>query len=175
MTRASAVTRLLGPAGRAYDAARLRWAALRDAERLSTLWRSARPEAAEGASEMREWLEHGGALMLEDEADAPLAALRWRDTALGWEVDVVTHPEHRARGYGRWLLTKVEAAAIRANVPLLTLSLSSSAPAAELGYFARIGYLERARGPEHVELHKRVGGTWQTKAPGTNGASAGRT
>jgi GNAT superfamily N-acetyltransferase len=172
VTRAATASPLLGPPGQAYEAARLRWAALRDAERLAALWHDARPEPEAPAETMRAWLEHGGALMLEDEGGALLSALRWRDAARGWEVDVATHPQHRGQGYGRWLLTKVEAAAIRANVPLLTLALPIDAPAAQLAYFARIGYLEQRRSPEGLELHKRVGGTWQTKRPGTNGAAA---
>jgi GNAT superfamily N-acetyltransferase len=176
---------ILGRPGQAYDAARLRWAAYDDAARLTALWQRAYPDAPETESAMCPWLEHGGALMLEDHAGALLAALRWRETSQGWEVDrVATRPSQRGQGYGRWLMTKVEAAAIRANVPYLTLSLPADAPASQLAYYARMGYVPTetpadeatsseedaaADAARRIELRKRVGGTWQTKTPGANG------
>ncbi len=161
---------VLGRPGQAYAATRLRWAALGDAERLCTLWRGAYPDSDETEAAMCPWLEHGGALMLLDATGTLLAALRWRPNAHGWEVDrVATLPRHRGQGYGRWLLTKVEAAAIRANIPVLSLSLPSDASTGQLAYYARIGYLETRRDGDRIDLHKRVGGTWQTKRPGSNG------
>ena len=161
---------VVGRPGQAYEAARLRWARIRDAGRLTALWQRAYPAAPEHESAMCPWLEHGGALVLEDRNGALLAALRWRETSHGWEVDrVATDPEHRGQGYGRWLMTKVEAAAIRANVPHLTLSLPSDTPEPQLAYYARMGYVETRREANRIDLHKRVGGTWQTKAPGSNG------
>ena len=158
---------VLGRPGQAYEAARLRWAGLRDAEHLAALWLDAYPDGSEDAASIRAGLAHGGALLLEDRSGALLAALRWRHAAGGWEVErVATLPAHRGQGYGRWLMTRVEAAAIRANVPTLTLRLPLDTAAEQLSYYARMGYAERDRDDEHVTLHKRVGGTWQTKAPG---------
>jgi GNAT superfamily N-acetyltransferase len=115
---------ILGRPGQAYEAARLRWASLDDAERLAALWRLAYPDEGSSVGSMRTWLEHGGALMLQDRAGDVLAVLPWREAEGGWEVDrVATHPSQRGQGYGRWLMTKVEALAIRANVPYLWLRL----------------------------------------------------
>lgn len=162
---------ILGRPGQAYEAARLRWAGLRDAERLAALWQQAYPDGADDAASIRAGLAHGGALLLEDRSGALLAALRWRHAASGWEVErVATLPAHRGQGYGRWLMTRVEAAAIRTNVPTLSLRLPLDTTPEQLAYYARMGYTEDDRDDAHVTLHKRVGGTWQTKAPSGTGA-----
>ena len=148
-------------AAQAAPRARLRWAGLQDLEELCALFRAARPERPDGEAEMAAWLEHGGAIVLESEGRA-LAALRWREEGSGWRVDpVASLPEERGMGYDRWLMTKVEAYAIRSNVPTLTLEL----PTAEsLPYYRRMGY---RRDPEREPgtLVKRVGGTWQVQEP----------
>ncbi len=168
MTDTPAPAQVYGRIGQAYQAARLRWAGARDAERLEALCRQAYPDAPPSWCCMDAWLEHGGALVLEDDGGEMLAALRWRESARGWEVDrVATLPRHRGQGYGRWLMTKLEAAAIRANVPVLSLRLPLDAREEQLTYYARMGYLEKERSEEHVQLEKRVGGTWQTKSPGS--------
>lgn len=149
----------------AYEAARLRRAGGRDAERLRELFRAARPEGDESLEEMRGWLEHGGALMLEDADGTLLCALRWREEekGAGWRVDrVATLPSSRSQGFGRWLMTKVEALAIRLNVPSLSLTLDQDDL---LPYYRRLGYQVESEGPDGTRLHKRVGGTWQTKGP----------
>lgn len=160
--------------GRAYEAARLRWAGEVDAARLAELWRASRaadgrPEAGETEPEMRRWLEHGGAVLLEDDTGAALCAVRWRwaDDG-GWRVDpIATLEEARGRGFGRWLMTKLEALAIKRNVPTLTLDLERSEL---LPYYRRLGYREI-----HADAHengapstlvKQVGGTWQ-RQPGS--------
>ena len=167
---------VLGRPGQAYQTARLRWAQTRDAEPLAQLWQLAYPDTPEDVASMQAWFEHGGALVLEDRAGGLLAALRWRETTSGWEVDrVATMPGHRGQGYGRWLMTNLEAAAIRANVPRLHLLLPRDARPEQLAYYARIGYQATDDGGEQLRLEKRVGGTWQTKAPGATswvGASA---
>ncbi len=149
---------------RAYEAARLRWAGEQDAERLAALWRAAHEAedpgaAAEDAAAMLGWLEHGGALMLEDENGRPLCAVRWRWSDDGWRVDrIATLPEARGQGFGRWLMTKLEALAIKRNVPTLTLTLARP----ELvPYYRRMGYREDGRAGETAVLVKQVGGTWQ--------------
>ena len=162
--------------GHAYQTARLRWAQTHDAERLVQLWQQAYPEVSEDAASMRAWFEHGGALVLEDRAGELLAALRWRETSHGWLVErVATKPSQLGQGYGRWLMTNLEAAAIRANVPRLHLLLPRDARPEQLAYYARMGYQATDAGGEPLRLEKRVGGTWQTKAPGATswvGASA---
>ena len=161
---------VLGRPGQAYEAARLRWAGLRDAQRVAALQALAYPDAAADGRNVRAALEHGGALLLEDRAGDLLAALCWRDRKDGWEVErVATLPAHRGQGYGRWLMTRVEAAAIRANVPTLTLTLPLDATRDQLAYYARMGYAETARDDASITLLKRVGGTWQTKVSGSSG------
>ncbi len=169
-----------GRPGHAYAAAQLRWATLADAPRLVALWRLAYPGG--GGDDAAAWLEHGGALTLQDEAGRILAALRWREEGSGWRVDrVATRPEARGQGYGRWLATKVEALAIRKNVPFLLLSVPA-AETAQLAYYLRLGYqlvdappaTNGAPKPAHRTLRKVVGGVWQRKETGTNcRASAG--
>lgn len=167
---------VLGRPGHAYQTARLRWAQTRDAERLALLWQHAYADAGEDAASMAAWFEHGGALVLEDRAGELLAAVRWCETSHGWRVDrVATQREHRGQGYGRWLMTNLEAAAIRANVPRLQLFVPRDTRPEQLAYYARMGYQATDDGGEALRLEKRVGGTWQTKAPGATswvGASA---
>ncbi len=140
--------------------ARLRWAGLRDLEALCTLFGAARPEEAIDETEMAAWLEHGGAIVLEAEGRT-LAALRWREEGAGWRVDpVASLPEERGMGYGRWLMTKVEAYAIRSNIPTLTVELPSSEA---LPYYRRMGYRRPDPEGEPSTLVKRVGGTWQVQ------------
>ena len=164
MTDTPHPTAVLGRPGQAYEAARLRWATQRDGERLQALWRAAYPGAEHDDDSCR-WLEHGGALMLEDHRGSVLAALRYRHAPDGWDIDrVATLPAHRGQGYGRWLMTRVEAAAIRANVPYLSLVLPADASNDQRAYYRRMGYVERDDTGDSLVLHKRVGGTWQTKA-----------
>ena len=167
-----------GRPGHAYEAAQLRWATLADAPLLVELWRAAYPDDA--AEDVATWLEHGGALTLQDNAGRMLAALRWREEGAGWRVDrVATRPDARGQGYGRWLATKVEALAIRRNVPFLLLSLPA-ADAGQLAYYERMGYrvtdeppLNGAHRGAQRTLRKVVGGVWQRKPTGTNGRSSG--
>jgi GNAT superfamily N-acetyltransferase len=152
--------------GQAYEAARLRWAAIADAPRLTLLWRLAYPDDVVSATDMTAWLEHGGALTLQDGSGRILAAMRWRDEGSGWRVDrVATRPEERGQGYGRWLATKVEALAIRQNVPHLLLELPSGDDG-QVAYYERMGYqvVGDAAEASPKTLRKVVGGTWQTKA-----------
>lgn len=144
--------------------ARLRWAGLADLDALCAVYRGARPERAdwdaEDASEMAGWLEHGGAILLESEGEA-IAALRWREESGGWRVDPATDPSgDPGNGFERWLMTKVEALAIRANIPTLTVELPS--PEA-LPTYRRMGYRRARPGSEDRTMVKRVGGTWQVQ------------
>ncbi|MEX2535462.1 MAG: GNAT family N-acetyltransferase [Trueperaceae bacterium] len=157
-----AATALLAPAGRAYDATKLRWATTLDSQRLGILFAQARPEEPEADSCMLEWLQSGGALMLEDEEGVPLCAVRWREADEGWLLDrVCTLPQAHRLGFGRWLMTKVEALAIRYNIPSLSVVLPDDQLA---GYYRRLGYTVEDGDGERLTAHKRVGGIWQLKA-----------
>lgn len=154
----------LGRPGAAYEAARLRWATLADVERLVSLFRAARSDAEASPGEMAAWLEQGGAVLLEGSEGTPLCALRWREEDHGWRVDrITTLPGERGHGYGRWLMTKVEALAIRYNVPELRLTLDE---ADLVGYYQRMGYRIDGEDASGWHLRKRVGGTWQVKGVG---------
>ncbi len=151
----------LWPAGTdpARPTVRLRDATLADAERLADLFAAAgRPDR--DAAAMRAWLTKGGALLVEREGGPVLAAVRWLPSDPGWRVErVTTRPDERGNGYGRWLMTKLEALAIKGNVPLLDLEVEEEAL---LPYYQRLGY--RQAGPSPLHLSKRVGGVWQRQA-----------
>ena len=146
-----------------YEAARLRQANLQDAPSLTTLYNRARDTQAETVQSMLSWLEHGGALLLETDQKEILCALRWQEEGTGWRVDrVATLPASRGQSYGRWLMTKVEALAIRTNISTLTLTLDEVRDDL-LTYYQRMGYQITEKGVESVTLEKRVGGMWQYK------------
>jgi GNAT superfamily N-acetyltransferase len=163
--------------GQAYEAAHLRPAEFRDIPELLELYKVAL-DKEESEDEMTSWLEQGGAFVLEDATGKMLCALRWReeintDSQDGWRVDrVATIPAARGQGFGRWLMTKVEALAIRNNIPTLTLTLDE-ARADLLAYYQRMGYAVLShevlshevlgQAATAVTLSKRVGGTWQRK------------
>jgi GNAT superfamily N-acetyltransferase len=154
----------LSRVGHAYEAAQLRWVTLNDAPRLAALWGSAYPDTAPSVREVAEWLANGGALALQDPNGELLAALLWHREDRGWRIErVASTPAARGLGYGRWLITKVEALAIRQNVPWLTLSLPDD-DAEQRAYYGRMGYrVEGESAPGFVELRKAVGGVWQRK------------
>ena len=158
-----------------YEAAKLRRATLADAAALAALYRAAHDArdatrcedevASETEASMLEWLGRGGGLVLQDASGAFLCALRWRERDGGWQLDTVaTRPEARGQGYGRWLMTQLEALAIRANIPTLTLELSEARDDL-LAYYGRMGYAAQEADPATgiLTLSKRVGGTWQYK------------
>lgn len=146
-----------------YEAARLRQANLQDVGALVKLYARAREHSAETPATMREWLEHGGALLLENRSGEVICALRWREDGVGWHLDrVATLLEARSQGYGRWLMTKVEALAIRTNIPTLSLTLDTVRDDLT-NYYRRMGYRVTEQTADEVMLDKRVGGTWQYK------------
>jgi GNAT superfamily N-acetyltransferase len=130
-----------------------------DAAALTTLYRTAWDDAGEDENTVRGWLEQGGTLYFARE-DTVVCALRWRETPYGWEVGrLATLPEYRGQGFGRWLMTHLEALAIQHNIPELRLTLSQ-AQTDLLPYYTRMGY--QPRDPETpLTLSKRVGGVWQ--------------
>lgn len=143
--------------GNGFTSPRMRNANSADAAKLADLWGRARPGSAVGSTEFREWLSSGRALLLEDAAGTVLAALRFRDEDGGWRVEpIVTDPDQRGQGFGRWLMTALEAGAIRENVAFLALSVEEPTT---LPYYRRLGY--RPHGEHDLELRKRVGGMWQ--------------
>ncbi len=153
--------------GQAYEAAHLRSAEFKDISELLELYKVALGKA-ESEEALMGWLEGGGAFVLENANGKMLCALRWREEANsegqdGWRVDrVATIPEARGQGFGRWLMTKVEALAIRTNIPTLTLTLDEVRDDL-LAYYQRMGYEVVEQQASRVTLSKRVGGTWQRK------------
>jgi GNAT superfamily N-acetyltransferase len=148
--------------GQAYEAAHLRSAEFKDVPELLELYNVALGKA-ESEDELTGWLERGGAFVLENAEGKMLCALRWREESDGWRVDrVATIPEARGQGFGRWLMTKVEALAIRTNIPTLTLQLDEVREDL-LAYYQRMGYSVVGQDQRSATLSKRVGGTWQRK------------
>jgi GNAT superfamily N-acetyltransferase len=150
--------------GQAYESALLRWATRADVAALKRLWENAYPGDAD---ELLAWLAHGGALLLQDPDGDLLAALPWREEGKGWRIDrVATRADVRGFGYGRWLITKVEALAIKQNIPWLKLTLPGDDP--EQGdYYQRLGYAadpDATPGAPGIHLHKVIGGVWQRQA-----------
>lgn len=150
---------------RAYEAARLRWGTESDASALSALWREAleadgRPDTdGETPAALREWMEHGGVVLLEDDQRVALCAIRWQWHQDGWMIDpIATRPAARGQGFGRWLMTKLEALAIKRNVPTLRLRLERKDLAP---YYRRLGYVQDYTADDANLWVKRVGGTWQ--------------
>jgi len=147
---------------RPAQAAKLHSATHADAAALTTLYQSAWNDPGEGEAAVAAWLEGGGALFFAC-GHLIVCALRWREAPYGWEVGrLATLPEYRGQGFGRWLMTRLEALAIQHNIAELQLTLGE-AQAELLPYYTRMGY--RPRGPETpLTLFKRVGGVWQRQA-----------
>jgi GNAT superfamily N-acetyltransferase len=143
-----------------YEAARLHLADIVDADQLSRFFNDVEPSAEESATSMEQWLEYGGALVVENSEGDIVSALRWRESGEGWQLDhIVTDSNYRNMGYGRWLLTKVEALAIQRNVAMLRVLLPEDQHYLE-PYYLRMGYTREGDGT-HVTLAKQVGGMWQ--------------
>lgn len=143
--------------GGAFTSPRMRAATNQDAAKLADLWVRARPGDAKCQADMQEWLAAGRALLLEDDAGNALAAVLHREEGGGWRVEpLVTDPEQRGQGFGRWLMTALEADAIRENVAFLDIDLREPST---LPYYRRLGY--RPHGHDELRLRKRVGGVWQ--------------
>lgn len=135
----------------------LRRASLGDAARLAGLYRG--NGASISSEQLSDRIEHGGALYFEDD-DGPVAALAWQDTAGGWQLGKpVLRGDQSGDGHGRWLMTQVEALAIRLNIPRLSLEKVDSS---DLAWYRRLGYEAQPDSPHR--LSKKVGGTWQYRA-----------
>lgn len=110
------------------------------------------------AEQLSDCIEFGGVVYYEDEA-GPLALLCWREAAGGWELSpVIMRGGQAGTPHDRWLLTHVEALAIRHNVPFLMMQLTDPT---DLGYWRRLGY--EPEYPGASRLVRRVGGTWQLR------------
>lgn len=144
---------------RSTQALKLHAATYSDAAALATLYQRAWDDPGEDEATVQGWLEGGGALAFVCEGTF-VCALRWRETPYGWEVGrLATLPGYRGQGFGRWLMTRLEALAIQHNIPELQLTLDG-AHAELLPYYRRMGY--RPCSPETpLTLCKRVGGVWQ--------------
>ncbi|MEZ4606379.1 MAG: GNAT family N-acetyltransferase [Deinococcales bacterium] len=149
------------------EAVYMRLAEFRDMEKLIKLyeeaWDSDECETMEG------WLEQGGAMLIEHSNGRLLAALRWQEQVGGegvWQLDpIATLPKYRSQGFGRWLITKVEALAIEQNVPQLRLELEKNADLTTLlPYYQRLGYLQNEENQQKISLSKAVGGMWQLQS-----------
>ena len=135
--------------------ARLRRAELTDAGSLAELF-------CASETEMQAWLETGGALLVENGKQRPVAAVRWQPQANGWRLEPpVVEQSDTEQAYDRWLLTKLEALAIKGNVARLDVALAD--PQQE-PYFQRLGYRPAGEGAELWS--KRVGGVWQRQGHG---------
>ena len=146
--------------GREVRRVRIREAELDDAQGLASLYQQARPGEGETVATVRAYLGSGYSLLVEGGAGEVLAAVRWQPEGDGWAVDrVATLPTERGNSFGRWLMTRLEALAIRGNVKSLTLQLDDETL---LPYYRRMGYQQA--GDDQMGLSKRVGGTWQRQA-----------
>ncbi len=141
---------------------RLRRAGLADAGRLAALSVQAAGRSGLSAEQMSTCIEHGGALYYEDES-GPVSMLAWQESAAGWELQPFrTSTDQDDLGHSRWLMTQVEALAIRLNIPRLCLRLGTGN---NEDYYRRLGY-ERESADSNL-LVKRVGGTWQLRQTGS--------
>ncbi len=140
-----------------HSAAKVRLAGLGDASVVAQLLNENRDELTT-LEEVVENLEQGGALLLEDNAGELLCVLMWLETLEGWTLQQPAVLEaYRNQELDRWVLTKLEALAIKRNIPVLKMQLDDET---RLPYYKRMGYgLEE----DSLLLSKRVGGTWQTK------------
>lgn len=162
VAKTAAVPESLRATGHAYEAALLRWATRADTPALKRLWDSAYPNESES---LLAWLAHGGALLLQDPDGDLLAALPWREEGKGWRIDrVATRADVRGLGYGRWLITKVEALAIKQNIPWLRLTLPDDTDG-QSEYYRRLGYTPdpdtSSDASTGIHLLKVIGGVWQ--------------
>lgn len=183
MSEVAAAPRLEPFPGRTVpSAAALRLARLADAPNIAALYREARGREL-AAGEIEDWLENGGALVMQSPEGLLVSALLWREEPGGWRLDrLATLPDYRGQGFGRWMMTRVEALAIKENVPKLALELGAERDDL-LGYYRRMGYreddscqnsLQDSRAEDgadasRVRLSKPLGGTWQTQ-----GSASGR-
>lgn len=143
--------------GTGFTSPRLRDATGADAGKLAELYACAKPRAGQSHGSLKAWLASGSAILVEDSGGCALAALRYRSEGDGWRVEpIVTHPDQRGQGFGRWLMTMLEADAIRGNVAFLAVDLDEPST---LPYYRRLGY--RPVGDDELSLRKRVGGVWQ--------------
>lgn len=132
----------------------LRRAAMGDAAKLASLFSG--NGAKVSSEQLSERIEHGGALYFEDD-QGPVAVLAWQDAAGGWKLgQPALRADQTGDGHGRWLMTHVEALAIKLNIPRLSLDNVDSA---DVDWYRRMGY-EPQPGKSRT-LTKQVGGTWQ--------------
>lgn len=144
-----------------HAVARMRAAGPADVGALKALYGHARPQEPEAEAALREGLEQGGVLVLEDASGSLLAAVRWRETPQGWWLEPIVTLPVCGPECARWLLTKVEALAIQRNIPRLYMQLDADSQAL-LRDYRRLGYVLNEGCPP--TLSKRVGGVWQYKA-----------
>ncbi len=138
----------------------LRLATFEDVASLTNLYQTAWL-CNESEAEVWGWLERGGTLILTNKNNQPISALRWQDNNQGWQLDrVATLIEYRGQGCGRWLMTHLEALAIKQNIVSLSLTLADQLKDL-LPYYERMGYLVVGNQEGGYQLTKRVGGMWQ--------------
>lgn len=124
-------------------------------DQLVELYQNARPNNPPTREYLQGWLDAGGVLYITDSDRRLLGALLWREAAGGWRVDpIATLQDQRGNGFGRWLMTQLEAFAIRENIPFLETRITREEL---LPYYRRLGY----RVVDGLTLRKTVGGQWQ--------------
>ena len=164
---------LPGKPGTERPAVRLREAELSDALALSELYATVSaatvPAAAEAEAsgaeaertapsqaQMRAWLTSCGVLLVEDATGKPMAAVRYKNSPAGWDVDrIVTLPRSEVK--------------VRSLADDQTRSLGHTRerqttyhrrPGTQpVAYYRRMGYRTDADDPRR--LSKKVGGMWQ--------------
>lgn len=151
-----------------YDAARVREARLRDAPAIAELYEQSWPEREVDEETIRGWLEHGGALMLEDDEGRAVSVLCWTEKPYGWQLDpLAIRADYREHGLERWLMTKAEALAIQDSVASLHLHFGKKYVGESyddwLTFYRRLGYQVSEENEVDAEVHlsKQIGGTWQ--------------
>ena len=146
--------------GKSTQQVYLRLATFEDVTALTNLYQTAWL-CNESEAEVWGWLERGGTIILESKDGQLISALRWQDSEQGWQLDrVATLVEYRGQGCGRWLMTHLEALAIKQNVISLSLTLTNQLEEL-LPYYKRMGYNVLNEKIAICQLTKRVGGVWQ--------------
>ena len=140
---------------------RVRWAGTGDLPQLEELYQEAGDDDGNDLTWEAGLFDEGGALLLEDADGQVISAVRWSHDGEGWRVGrVCTRAAAQELDCDRWLLTKLEAGAIRHNVPRLLIALPDGE---HRDYYRRLGYTVEENVDGTFTARKRVGGVWQLR------------